>query len=68
MLWLQLFGPDADGKIGVEDIDTPFSTRDLAIGDAKALAQVRTFRWGKATGFKVFDEAKRIVAEGTFDA
>ena len=68
MLWLQLFGPGADGKIAVEDINTPFSTIDSAVSEAEALAKIRTFRWGKATGFKVFDEANRIVAEGTFDA
>ncbi len=58
MFWLQLWGLGADGKIGVEDIATPFSTIELARAQAAALVEIRTFHWGKVSGFKIFDEAK----------
>ncbi len=68
MFSLQLWGVGADGKIGVEDVETAFVTIESARNEAKALAEIRTFRWGKVTGFKILDEAGRVVAEGEFDA
>ena len=67
MFWLQLFGPKADGGVGVENIKFSFTTIESAISEARALASIETFEWGKATGYKIFDEAKRVVAEGKFE-
>jgi len=64
VFWIQLYGTGADGKPGVDNIGDPFPSLDAAISKAKALATTNTFYWGKATGYRIINEAKAIVHEG----
>jgi hypothetical protein len=67
MFWVQLLGTGADGKVKVENFSITFSTIQSARAEARALAAINTYSWGKPTGFKVLDEAKRVVSEGSFE-
>jgi hypothetical protein len=67
MFWLQLYGPGPDGKTGFEQVSTPFPTIEAAVEKARVMAAEEIFYWGKATDFRVSDEARAVVCEGSFD-
>ncbi len=68
MFWLELSGSNSQGELGVERISSPFQTIEEAVSKAKQLAGNNTFYWGNATRFKITDDSRNLVHEGTFHA
>lgn len=67
MIWLELFGVDVDGKlVGAEHVSTPFPSPEAAIAKGRDMAATSTFSFGKAAGYRLFDESRKVVAMGSF--
>jgi hypothetical protein len=64
MYWLQLHGTEANGEVGSDQMTTPFPSVDSAVIKARELSATE-FYWGKASGFRIRNQAKTIVREGT---
>jgi hypothetical protein len=68
MYWIEMHGTDSNGKPAADCIGSPFETIDAAAVKARRIGAKNTFRWGKASGYRIRDERKAVVFEGVFDA
>jgi hypothetical protein len=63
-----MYGSGSDGKPAIDCIGSPFQTIDAAAAKARSIGETITFHWGKAAGYRIRDERKAVVFEGSFGA
>ena len=68
MYRIEFYGTSRDGKPAAYNIGSPFATIEAAADKARKIGKTNTFHWGKAAGYRIRDERKAVVFEGTFDA
>ena len=68
MYWIEMYGSDSDGKPAIERISSPFETIDAAATKARRIGEASSLHWGKAAGYRIRDERKAVVFEGSFGA
>lgn len=67
MYWIEFYGESQDGKPAVDNFRSSFETIDAAAVRARKIGKTNTFHWGKAAGYRIRDQRKAVVFEGTFD-
>ena len=61
MFSIQMYGRSSLLRRDYDEISSLSSTLDDAVSKAKLLAGVKTYSWGKARGFRILDDSKRVV-------
>jgi len=65
MVWLELFGFDAQGQpYGAQRIADPFSSDAEAIAEARRLAVRGSFSFGRVAGYRVLDGDNVLLRTG----
>jgi hypothetical protein len=68
IVWLELFGQGRDGNpYGVERMANSFATVSDAIAKGTAMARDSTFSFGKAVGYRLYDENNKLIHTGSFE-
>ena len=66
MFWVQLYGRGSEGDLQSEDVNIPFESYLQAAEMARGTLSAQPCDWGKPEGYRILDDAKRVITEGKF--